>query len=146
MIINCLNISELSIDSYQLFRNEVSRERRRKADRFRFMIDAYRSVCAELLLQYSLFEATNQYGEMTFSYNKYGKPTLKNVNDFFFNLSHSGDWVVLAYGASEVGVDIEKIRSGNERIVEGIFKEEEKEYIYSVAGMERNKRLLKFGL
>lgn len=34
MIINCLNISELSIDSYQLFRNEVSRERRRKADRF----------------------------------------------------------------------------------------------------------------
>ena len=67
MIINCLNISELSIDSYQLFRNEVSRERRRKADRFRFMIDAYRSVCAELLLQYSLFEATNQYGEMTFS-------------------------------------------------------------------------------
>ena len=140
MIINCLNISELSIDSYQLFRNEVSRERRRKADSFRFMIDGYRSVCAELLLQYSLFEATNQYGEMTFSYNKYGKPTLKNVNDFFFNLSHSGDWVVLAYGASEVGVDIEKIRSGNERIVEGIFKEEEKEYIYSVAGMERNKR------
>ena len=89
MIINCLNISELSIDSYQLFRNEVSRERRRKSRPFSFMIDAYRSVCAELLLQYSLFEATNQYGEMTFSYNKYGKPTLKNVNDFFFNLSHS---------------------------------------------------------
>lgn len=83
MIINCLNISQVSISNYELFRNKVSEERRRKAERFYFKFDAYRSVCAELLLQYSLFEITNQYVEINLKYNKYGKPSIKNINNFF---------------------------------------------------------------
>ena len=142
MIINCLNISELSIDNYQLFRNEVSRERRRKADRFRFMIDAYRSVCAELLLQYSLFEATNQYGEMTFSYNKYGKPTLKNVNDFFFNLSHSGDWVVLR----KLELILKKSDLEMKELSRGFLKKRKKSIFILWQVWNGIKDLLKFGL
>lgn len=141
MIINCLNISQLSNDDYEWLRNEVSEERRIKADCFYFKIDSYRSVCAELLLQYSLFENNNQFVEIDLAYNKYGKPTIINNKNFFFNLSHSGDWVVLAYGTAEVGVDIEKIQMGRERISDEIFREEEREYIYSSVGMERIRRV-----
>lgn len=142
MIINCLNIAELSYDNYELFISEVSGERRRKAERFHFKKDAYRCVCAEMLLQYSFFEKNNEYVKNNLVYNKYGKPTIKDENKFCFNLSHSGDWVVLAYGMTEVGVDIEKIQLGREGMIDSIFRQEEKEYIYSVTGLERDQRLI----
>lgn len=47
---------------------------------------------------------------------------------------------MLAYGDSEVGVDVEKILNGRERIVNNILKDDEREYIYSVVGIERCKR------
>lgn len=139
VIINCLNIAELSMDNYELLRNEVSEERRRKADLFYFKIDAYRSVCAEMLLQYSFCETGNQFVESNLVYNRYGKPAIKE-GEIFFNLSHSGDWVVLAYGVAEVGVDIEKIQPGRERILDSILTEEERDYIYSADKLEKSRR------
>ena len=50
-----------------------------------------------------------------------GKPYIKNCNDLFFNISHSGDWVVVAFSDSEVGIDVEKIRPVNYRIAERFF-------------------------
>lgn len=42
-------------------------------------------------------------------YNKFGKPFLKN-NPVFFNISHSGDFVICAINdKSEIGIDIEII-------------------------------------
>ncbi|WP_251620879.1 4'-phosphopantetheinyl transferase family protein [Odoribacter lunatus] len=40
--------------------------------------------------------------------NEHGKPYLKGF-PLFFNLSHSGDWLVCAFSDTEVGADIEKI-------------------------------------
>ncbi len=37
------------------------------------------------------------------------------VPDFYFNLTHSGDYVAIAYGSSPVGVDIEQIRTDGVR-------------------------------
>lgn len=139
MIINCLNILEICED-YEFLRNAVSDERRRKADRFLFISDSYRSICAELLLQYSLFENKGQYVEINLEYNNFGKPFLKNMDDFSYNISHSGDWVVIAYGNAEVGIDIEKIQYVNQSIVDRIFTKEEKDYVYSGLKMEQGKR------
>lgn len=46
--------------------------------------------------------------------NEHGKPYLKTDASLFFNISHSGDWVVCAFSDTEVGVDIERI--GKERL------------------------------
>ena len=37
-------------------------------------------------------------------------PFLKNISDFYYNISHSGEYASLAYGDEMVGVDIEKIK------------------------------------
>lgn len=140
MVINCTNITEINNDNYQLLRNAVSKERRIRADRFQFINDSKRSVCAELLLQYNLFQVVGRLVEMNVVYNEFGKPFMNHMDEFSYNLSHSGKWVVIAYGSSEVGIDIEEIQSGKEDIADKFFTEEEKSFIHAATGRERTKR------
>lgn len=45
--------------------------------------------------------------ELTFEYAEFGKPYLA-YPDFHFNVSHAGDWAVMAFSRSrEIGVDVE---------------------------------------
>lgn len=141
-VINYIAIADVNNDNYHLFRNAVSEERRMRADRFHFIDDAKRSICAELLLQYSLFQIAGQLVEPDIIYNEYGKPFMNNRKAFSYNLSHSGNWVAIAYGNSEVGIDIEKIQIVIEDIVNNFFTEEEKRFIHMVAGEERKKRFI----
>lgn len=140
MDVNCFDISELTEESYTLLKKMVSKERRERAEQFRFTLDSYRCVCAEILLKYSLAEVFNREVEIDLVYNAYGKPMMRNLNRFYFNISHAGDWVVLAYGENEVGVDIEKIQLERKNIIEYVMSKEEKDYIYSAVGSECNKR------
>ena len=53
-----------------------------------------------------------QPNQVKFHYNQYGKPSLSDIHhsSLFFNLSHSGDWGVLAVATKKaVGVDLEYI-------------------------------------
>lgn len=140
LVINYSNITDISDEDYQLLRNAVSKERRIKADRFYFIDDAKRSICAELLLQYSLFQAVGQLMELNIGYNEYGKPFINNVNSFSYNLSHSGKWVAIVYGISQVGIDIEKIQTSKMDIDNEFFTEEERQYIYTGTDNEWTKR------
>ncbi|MCL0028295.1 hypothetical protein M1M88_01070 [Peptococcaceae bacterium] len=47
---------------------------------------------------------------MSFVENDYGKPFLKNTNDLYFNVSHSGEWVVCAIHHHPIGIDIEQVK------------------------------------
>lgn len=140
LVINCINITDIINENYQLLRNAVSEERRIRADCFHFINDSKRSVCAELLLQYSLFQAVGKLVKMPIFYNEFGKPFINHMYGFSYNLSHSGKWVVIAYGSTEVGIDIEEIQTGKEDIADKFFTEEEKSFIYTVTGSERTKR------
>lgn len=111
-----------------------------RAERFHFIDDAKRSICAELLLQYNLYQTMGHKANLDILYNEFGKPYINLSNGFSYNLSHSGKWVVIAYGNSEVGVDIERMQEGKEDLAVKFFTQEEKSYIYSVAGKERTKR------
>lgn len=44
-----------------------------------------------------------------FFYSEYGKPFIKTDPTFYFNISHSGEWIVCAISKEPVGIDIEKI-------------------------------------
>lgn len=108
-IINCLNIKGITQEEISLFQHVVSEARKRKAARFVRETDGIRCICGELLLRYSLYQKYERLSDVELCYNQYGKPYLKDLEQMHFNLSHSGDWVGIAYGIDEVGLDIEKM-------------------------------------
>lgn len=111
-IINCLNIKNITQEEIILFQTVVSESRKRKAGRFVRDADGIRCICGELLLRYSLYQKYERFCEVELCYNRFGKPSLKGIGQMHFNISHSGDWVGIAYGIDEVGLDIEKIDVG----------------------------------
>ena len=71
-------------------------------------------------------------GEFTLVKNEHGKPRVQSCNDFHFNISHSGHWVVLACGETEVGIDVETIRmdAQKEKITRRFFAQAEQDYVF----------------
>lgn len=69
--------------------------------------------------------------ELTIAKGEQGKPYVEGCESFFFNISHSGDKVAIAYGDSPVGVDLEYIRCGKNdlKVAKRCFKEEEYRFI-----------------
>ncbi|MBE5830034.1 MAG: 4'-phosphopantetheinyl transferase superfamily protein [Butyrivibrio sp.] len=58
-----------------------------------------------------------------------GKPYIKGLSDFSFNLSHSGDMAVIAVSDREVGVDIQKLKHFKDSLVEHVFNIEDKKLV-----------------
>jgi len=65
--------------------------------------------------------------EMTFVESEEGKPRALNVAGWDFNVSHSGDYVAVAVGQGQVGVDLEHVRPVREMgsIVDRYFHPDE---------------------
>lgn len=72
--------------------------------------DKKRSLASGYLLDYMCRDL--QVANPVYEYTKRGKPVLRDV-ECAFNISHSGNYVVLAYQRSKdaVGVDIQKVRT-----------------------------------
>ena len=132
----CADISGLSEADYRKLYAKASPERKNRADRYRRREDALRCVTADALLRFAL--GTDAY---TVEKNHDGKPFIKDRPDFFYNLSHSGQWVVIAFGESEVGVDVEQIRmdADIEAIAGRFFSSEEQQYIHAESSQSRNR-------
>lgn len=65
-------------------------------------------------------------GEYTVRYNEEEKPTLICDKNLYFNISHSGEYVVLAVSDEEVGCDIQEIRPYNPKVAVRHYCENEK--------------------
>lgn len=127
-IVNCINITDEGQDWDALYA-QASEGRRKRADKFMFPDDRKRCLCAELLMRYSLFTDSGIRFTGEPLLGKYGKPYIQGTKYFFFSTSHSGKWVVMAYGSSQVGADVEVIKCGSSSIAKGCFTEAELEYI-----------------
>ncbi len=78
--------------------------------------------------------------EITILHTPYGKPYLQGFNNFYFNIAHTENIIVCAvsdYG--EIGVDIEKERNINEKVIKRFFSKEEQAYIQN-GGVNKNIR------
>ena len=86
-------------------------ERKSRVLAFRRREPAYTSIVAGLLLQTLVEEKLGISPQaLVLEKNENGKPTVQGHPAFYFNLSHAGDYVVLAHGDVPLGVDIEQIR------------------------------------
>lgn len=88
----------------------ASEERRQKTDRYRFLKDRMLSLGAEGLLLYALQKAGLGFEAVSYRYGEHQKPYLSGADGFFFNLSHAGEYAMLAVSDAEVGCDVEQIR------------------------------------
>ncbi len=61
-------------------------------------------------------------------FNKNGKPYLKN-GDLYFNISHSGNFVVCSLDSNEIGCDVQTVTAYNPRVASRFFCKTESDYI-----------------
>lgn len=96
----------------------LSEKRRRELEKLNKAEDKQRCLVAGLLLRHALGEAAEKlmYGEK-------GKPYLSG--GACFNISHSGEYVVLAVSENNLGVDIERIGVYKEKLAQRCCTEEE---------------------
>lgn len=69
--------------------------------------------------------------ELIISKGTQGKPYIEGYPEFYFNISHAGDKVAIAYGDSPVGIDVEHIRcrENDLKVAKRCFTEEEYRFI-----------------
>lgn len=111
---------------YEPLLPQISPERRERIARMKFPRKKTIALVTELLIRDEISKAVGaDRTKIEFSYNEYGKPALKGA-DYFFSVSHSGDFIAFSGGAdSEVGVDIQIADHADYRIAERFFTPEE---------------------
>jgi 4'-phosphopantetheinyl transferase len=127
----CVDISRIDEGDYRRLYTRSSTQRQQQADRYLRLEDKHRCVTADALLRYAVQKALSTT-DFEVAQGSFGKPYIKNAENFHYNLSHSGHWVVIAYGDSPVGIDVEQIRmdAPKEHIAHRFFTAEEQEYIF----------------
>lgn len=114
----------------------ISEDRTRRIAKYHCKEDKVRSILGELLLKNALKEDHKDFVQPYM--NAYGKPY---INGVFFSISHSENIVVVGYGDSEVGVDIERVQDHME-IIDTIFTSYEKQLVFCKTGRERLERFV----
>ena len=114
----------------------VTASRRESIQKYIKTEDKARCLTAGLLLR-DVCGVTDDEQLIT---GKNGKPYLKNKSTFF-NISHSGDYAVLAVADSEIGVDIEKVTHYSEAVAMRCFTQEERDWLKTQPGNEAFFRL-----
>jgi 4'-phosphopantetheinyl transferase len=112
----------------------LSHDERQRAARFHFERDRVRFQVCRSLLRRLVGGYTGLAPEaVTFGYGSHGKPYLEQDGALRFNVSHSHDVALLAFGRRELGVDVERIRPGVDLVglARTCFSTAERERIFS---------------
>ncbi len=109
-----LELHRLGDEEIAAFADLLTLQERARADRFRQADDRRRYIVGRGVLRRMLGRRLNRApGSLAFGASPHGKPTLADAGEIAFNVSHSGDYVLVAVGrAAAIGVDVEQLRSG----------------------------------
>ena len=125
-----VSISDFAPDSVRWMESILSSDEIKRADRFHFKADRHRFVVSHA----SLRDILSRYlyrspQDIEFAISEHGKPVISPQSHLDFNLSHSGDFALIAIANGlKVGVDVEKHRLDmeHEKIAQRFFSDEEK--------------------
>jgi len=93
-----------------------------KVEAFKYTADKQRSLIGDLMVRYFYSNKLNISPlKIDFDYNEHQKPSLRNYKGEFFNISHSGNHVVVAFSDQAVGVDVEVMKKDRRNIAERFF-------------------------
>lgn len=137
-----VNVFNIDQQEYETLYSLASPERKTRADHCRSWENTACCITAEALLRYAVKQALG-LSEFTQEMNPHGKPGIQGREDFHFNISHSGHWVVLAWGSSPVGIDVQKpgMEARQEQVARRFLTEEEQRFVFQ-SGDNRAQRFL----
>lgn len=123
----------------------IDNKKRNKLSKYKHKEDMIRALSADVLIRSIVcrkFKINN--AELFYEYNIYGKPRINLDNNFCFNVSHSGNWVVAAVDDQQIGIDIEEVKSTEyEDISQEFFTKGEYMWLLSQNNAERNEAFYK---
>lgn len=106
---------------------DVSVERKKKIDFYRFKKDKKLSLAAGVLLEQGLKNLGIE--KYSLRYGEYQKPYIEGYDNVFFNLSHSEDYSVCVFYKKETGIDIEKIADVSEDVIKEVTTGKEYKFL-----------------
>lgn len=131
-------------DSMTFFESFLSYEEKNKALRFKFDKDRERSILSRGALRYLLGLYLSRLPEsIGFKYGKKGKPELSGLSrtcEFSFNISHSGDIILIAFSKyKNLGIDVEIKRNMDDclSLAENYFHKSEWERLKEIGDLRR---------
>jgi 4'-phosphopantetheinyl transferase len=67
--------------------------------------------------------------QLEYEYEENGKPRFKQFPEIYFNISHSGDYVVCAFSKEPVGIDIQQMNENATKIASRYYSKAEQEQL-----------------
>lgn len=132
---------QLEASTYERLLDFMSEEKRARIGRFRIHDDKLRSLFGEVIVKNELSKNLNcRIEDLEFEKNKYGKLKLKGNDNIHFNISHSGDYVIVGISDTEIGVDIEIYKDAKHEIIDlakRYYTKEEYDWILSFDEKDR---------
>lgn len=120
-------LSEAMKSDFQNWFLEADASRQASVLKMKHPLAQKQSLCADGLARKMLAKGIPA-SALVFQRNSYGKPEAVN-SPLHFNLSHSGDFVLCATSADEIGADIEAMRPVSQKLISRVCTEEEKELV-----------------
>lgn len=104
-----------------------------------FILDCKNYNTRDLSYKFLLYALQQKFPKITPTIlrTEFGKPFVSNIPDCHFSISHSGNFLVLAIHCKQVGIDIQKIKPINYKIVNRFFSQDE---IYNFSLISNDKK------
>ncbi|MDX1378156.1 MAG: 4'-phosphopantetheinyl transferase superfamily protein [Anaerolineales bacterium] len=128
--------TKASLDTVQQAESSLSADETQRAAKFRFEKDRIRFVISHVALRDVLSRYLHiEPREISFTVGEYGRPSVGSIQNLDFNLSHSGDYALIAIARGrKVGVDVECFRDELEieKIARRFFSQNENDELMSL--------------
>jgi 4'-phosphopantetheinyl transferase len=144
--LNIVNIWRAYLPSFFSYSNELisylDAEELEKSRRYHFDKDSKRYTISRAFLKLLLAPVIDvEARDISIIAGPNKKPVIRDApNPVSFNISHSGDWLLMAMSSHDIGVDIEKIdrELHYQDIMDQSFSEKEKEFVLRSSDPQQN--------
>lgn len=123
----CLKLDKkINENMYNQMSYYISNDKIVRINKIKRLKDRIPHLVGDILVRYLIhIKLGIPNDRIEFKYNENGKPSFLNFENFHFNLSHSGEYVVCAIDDCDIGIDVEKIKEIDLSIVRVVFTDHE---------------------